>query len=323
VSLEPKEKKGAFPLAGWLFLAAMILSVTVLLLSRDRLLYVAPLPNIAVANGLELSAAYDEMAYRLADITSDGAAIPNLLIEKFPKGWHAGLTTSVKKSVFYRSLLPLVLAANNEVAEERALVLEAIKSRQSGQSLAKDAMGRVRGIAQRYRLPLDPGPLKTTQLNRLLIRVDQIPVSMALGQGAYESGYGTSRFATEGNALFGQWRWGKGMAPTGQRKNLGDYRIATFATPLGSVRGYFTNLNTHKAYRDFRVQRAHLRRNSKNKPLPGKELVKTLVSYSERGEAYVVSLTKMIGRNKLWSLDSAVLAKGEPRRLILGKGKQN
>ena len=89
-----------------------------------------------------------------------------------------------------------------------------------------------------------------------MLRVDTIPPSLALAQAAIESGYGASRFAVEGNALFGQWRTGGGLRPSDQPAHLSDYGIATFASPLQSVAAYAHNLNTFASYRDFRAARA-------------------------------------------------------------------
>jgi len=103
-------------------------------------------------------------------------------------------------------------------------------------------------------------------IDELLYRLDEIPAGLAIGQAAYESGWGTSRFTIEGHALFGQWTYGgEGMAPMQQRKELGDHNIATFTWPFDSMRGYYLNLSSHPAYADFRKIRAGLRR--KGKPL--------------------------------------------------------
>src|SRR5690606_6187391 len=101
-----------------------------------------------------------------------------------------------------------------------------------------------------------------------------------------ESGWGTSRFATDGNALFGQWSYKSGIRPEEQRvKEKGDYRIAAFDTPLDSVHAYLLNLNSNHAYGEFRRKRAELR--AAEKVPTGPDLVHTLVNYSERKEEYV------------------------------------
>ena len=157
-------------------------------------------------------------------------------------------------------------------------------------------------------------------VHELLMRVDIVPVSLALSQCAEESGWGTSRFAAEGNALFGQWSWGgKGIKPLQQREGMGDYRIAAFETPLQSVMAYMRNLNTHNAYAGLRARRAELR--AKGERMSGWELAKTLDKYSERGPAYVESLHGIMKVNQLDPADDAYLGDGPTIWLIpVGEG---
>jgi uncharacterized FlgJ-related protein len=137
-----------------------------------------------------------------------------------------------------------------------------------------------------------------------------------LGQAAYESGYGTSRFAVEGNSLFGQWTFGgDGLVPEQQRKQLGDHRIASYEWPFDSVRGYFINLSSHPAYEDFRRLRAQMK--AAGKPLQSMVLADGLKSYSEKGAAYVKTLKGIIRVNNLAVADNAVF-RDEPMRFIMG-----
>ncbi len=155
-----------------------------------------------------------------------------------------------------------------------------------------------------------------TVLDKLLYKLDVIPAGLALGQAAYESGYGTSRFAVEGNALFGQWTYGgKGLVPEQQRKSLGDHRIAAFDWPFDSVRGYFINLMSHPAYEDFRRLRAEAR--AAGQPLKSMALADGLVRYSERGQEYVDTLKGIIRVNGLDIADNAVF-RDEPLRFSIG-----
>jgi Bax protein len=149
-----------------------------------------------------------------------------------------------------------------------------------------------------------------------LYRLDVIPAGLVLGQAAYESGYGTSRFAAEGNALFGQWTYGgEGLVPEQQRKNLGDHRIASFDWPFDSVRGYYINLSSHPAYEEFRRLRASQR--ATGKPLSSMVLADGLISYSERGQKYVDTLKGIMRVNNLTIADDAVF-RDEPMRFLLG-----
>jgi len=136
--------------------------------------------------------------------------------------------------------------------------------------------------------------------------VDIIPPSLALAQGAEESGWGTSRFALLGNSLFGQWDFsGNGIKPEQQRSELGNYGLAAFDTPLDAVLAYARNLNSHEAYRQMRELRAKLRTEGHNPT--GYELAATLDKYSERGQAYVDGLRTIMRVNKLAATDEAWL----------------
>jgi Bax protein len=136
--------------------------------------------------------------------------------------------------------------------------------------------------------------------------VDVIPASLSLAQAASESGWGTSRFAAEGNSLFGQWSWGTGLAPKEQRTEaMGDHRVAAFGTTGEAAYAYALNLNTQGAYRDLRLKRAELRQ--RNLPISGDVLAGTLLRYSERGQAYVDDLRKIMSQNRLADADVAHL----------------
>tara|TARA_Y100001960_G_scaffold287865_1_gene326414 strand:+ start:2226 stop:2669 length:444 start_codon:yes stop_codon:yes gene_type:complete len=144
-------------------------------------------------------------------------------------------------------------------------------------------------------------------------RLDEIPVSLALAQAATESGWGTSRFARSGNALYGQWTENKnvsGIAPAGRLKNQ-KHRVRTFKSLIRSVWKYALNLNNHPAYRSFRKDRTTARQSGK--VLSGISLTHTLSQYSERGEIYTEELRAIIHTNRLDELDSAKLRKITPR----------
>lgn len=164
--------------------------------------------------------------------------------------------------------------------------------------------------------------LSPAAYDELLARLDIVPVSLALAQAAEESGWGTSRFAAEGNALFGQWAWGENaIRPQNQREGLGDYGIAAFETPLESVRAYMHNLNTHPAYAELRARRAEMRRDDET--LSGWELANTLTRYSERGQDYVDTLHTIMRVNRLADTDSAYLGDGPTIFLVpVGDGAE-
>lgn len=231
-----------------------------------------------------------------------------------------------KKEVFYRFMLPLVVHANDIVRDRRER-LERLRARvEAGESADAEQLEAVRDGAVLFRvltedeagrLPATGKPMLDV-IDELLYRVDVIPAGLALGQAAYESGYGTSRFAIEGNALFGQWTYGgEGLKPEQQRKELGDHRIASYDWPFDSVRGYFINLNSHPAYEEFRRLRARMRANGE--PLSSLALADGLIRYSERGQEYVDTLKGMIRVNRLEVADGAEF-RDEPMRFLVGAG---
>lgn len=252
--------------------------------------------------------------------------VPHLMIAAIKPSWQVNaqkLTVDEKKEVFYRFMLPLVLHANEMVRARRAILLEAREDLAAGRDLPAERLDRVRRMAR-----LLPGfddaaadalqaddPDLPAMIENLLYGLDEIPAGLALGQAAYESGYATSRFAVEGNALFGQWTYGgEGLKPREQRASKGDHRIKAFDWPFDSVRGYFINLMSHRAYEDFRRLRAELR--AAGKPLDSLVLADGLLSYSERGQAYVDTLKGIIRANGLDIADKAVF-RDEPMRFIV------
>lgn len=234
--------------------------------------------------------------------------VPRLTFEGVSERWKetsSKIPVKQKKQVFFRLMAPLVLLSNENILAERNIVKSAPLSSKA-----------LLNIAIRYRLfNNETLTLTEKQRQQLLQQVDIMPPSLALAQAAEESGWATSRFTEEGNAFFGQWDFsGKGMIPKQQRKELGNYGLARFASPLDSVEGYMLNINTTSAYRKLRVLRAKLRQ--ENKTITGLELAGTLDKYSERGQAYIDGLRSMIRYNKLEDVDEAYLSDTILIRLI-------
>jgi Bax protein len=139
----------------------------------------------------------------------------------------------------------------------------------------------------------------------LLGRLQTHPTSIVIAQAALESGWGTSRFALEGNAIFGQWTWnGIGMAPLDKDKNE-NHKILKFPLLRASVKAYIDNLNTHRGYKSFRVKRAELRK--QNKKLSGIELIHELENYAQTGKEYTKILEKIIEQNDLGELEAVTI----------------
>lgn len=242
-------------------------------------------------------------------------SVPNAVMTGISPRWRETaqkIPVSEKKEIFYRFMLPLVLHANRMVLDRRAR-LEQMGELLAGRGkLSADDMERLRVAADLLRITeTEPAAI----VEEALYKLDIVPPGLALGQAAYESGYGTSRFAAEGNALFGQWTYGgEGLKPEQQRSDLGDHRIAAFDWPFDSVRGYYLNLFSHPAYEEFRRLRAALR--ASGKPLTSLALADGLIKYSERGQKYVDTLKGIIRVNKLNLADDATF-RDEPMRFLV------
>jgi len=260
----------------------------------------------------ELNDLFADLNYTSESWKAGQREVPRIYFAKISQDWKQTsdkIPVKEKKNIFFRLLGPLVLMSNEEIEKERL--------RLSTES--KDSSW-TRDLALKYRvIKKDEQELSQARFDELKKRVDIIPPSLALAQGAEESGWGTSRFAAEGNALFGQWDFsGEGMRPTQQRKELGDYGLARFDTALDSVKGYMLNLNTSHAYEKLRTLRQELR--TKNEKVTGWKLAETLDKYSERGKAYIDGLHDMMSYNKLQATDDAYLANGP--EIHLKKAKQ-
>jgi len=254
-------------------------------------------------------------------------AVPHAMITGISPRWKDNaqkMPVDHKKEIFYRFMLPLVMHANTLVLDRRARLMNMAETLEKGGRLQSDELDGVRRAAVLLRIKKSPaaealsgdspGELRAV-IDEALYRLDVIPAGLVLGQAAYESGYGTSRFAAEGNALFGQWTYGgKGLVPEQQRSNLGDHRIAAYDWPFDSVRGYYLNLSSHPAYEDFRRLRADLK--AAGKPVTSLALADGLIRYSERGQAYVDTLKGIIRVNKLDIADDAVF-RDEPISFIV------
>lgn len=283
-------------------------------------------PEIVILQGVEEAERFLRTESWWGEIHRDAELVaPRILLTSIPQGWQErsrALPVETKKDFFFRFALPLVLHANRLVRERRNELMALREFIDTGQILSAEPLALIHELAQRLNVPdadLDDAPdVQRRVIDDLLYRLDEVPAGLALGQAAYESGYGTSRFAVEGNALFGQWTFdGSGMTPEDQRDKLGDYGIATFNWPFDSVRAYFLNLSRHPAYEEFRRLRAQARADAS--PLDSLELSAGLINYSELGQEYVDTLNSIIEVNNLTVADQARL-RDEPIRYLIGTG---
>ena len=253
--------------------------------------------------------------------------VPRIYITKVPSRWRDKTSDDMpvvdKKRAFFRLLGPLVLHANELIQADRQELESIVATLRSGESISPREETFIRETAVAYKVAEGKGDIDISDQalqDELIRRVDTLPPSLVLAQGAEESGWGTSRFAVEGNALFGMWTWGdEGIRPEQQRSEHGDHKIASYKTPMESVIAYMRNLNTHRGYQTLRARRAELR--SSGGKVTGWELAKTLTKYSERGQGYVDSLHGLMKTNVLMPTDDAYLGDGPTILLIpVGEG---
>ena len=268
--------------------------------------------TIEVRSARDLEALFVRLQYTPSDWHAGVRTVPRIYLADIPTTWREKeskeITVAEKKQLFFRLLAPIVLYVNERILEERVRVETLSRQAAQGRPLTPADQVWLRELAAHYQVPPD-------RMDELLRRVDLIPPSLALAQGASESGWGTSRFADEGNSLFGQWSWSGGIKPSEQRTAAhGDHRIAAFESTGMSVASYALNLNTHATYRDFRVKREDLRR--QGQPLRGEELADTMIRYSERGQAYVNELKALMRQNRLEVADEARLMQMDIIRIV-------
>ncbi len=229
-----------------------------------------------------------------------GSEVPRYFVPELPVDILDVNKVTTRKKLFISVVLPLILNTNEKILEDRKILKNMIKLRDQGKSWSSEQLAWIGDLATKYKGSV-------SDLNDLLARVDIIPVSLALAQSIEESGWGTSRFAREGNALFGQrvWSEGKGIVPH-ERADGEDYEVRSFERLAKSVSSYALNLNRHGAYDAFRDARSRLR--SVGMIPNGYALAASLLSYSERGEDYVEALRMLMRSNDLGQYDTAKLA---------------
>ena len=236
---------------------------------------------------------FEDLGYDLKGVRA-GQKVKPIYLTKLPRDLKTLGDTKKKRELFIKIILPLVLKENDKITNDRKKLFKIL-----GKNF--NTAGERVWLRRRFKeYKIDDG-----DLSKLKMRMDIIPVSIAIAQAANESGWGTSRFALEGNALFGQWTWSKkGISPKNKDPDK-SHRILQFQVLKASVRAYKNNLNTHNAYREFREARAKLRQ--EDKQIIGLELTKYLKSYAAIGEKYVVILDDIIEKNSLTDFDKANL----------------
>ena len=264
---------------------------------EDLLLDIFSLNNLE-NDSVRLSAStikqlFEDTGYNLNDVRKKKLVKP-VALTLLPQEIKMIENSKKRKEFFIQIVLPLIIKENNNIKLDRKTLFTIINKSNNSNS-------EKQWLEKKYK----QYGVKSRDLSTLKIRMDEIPVSLAIAQAAKETGWGTSRFALEGNALFGQWTWsGEGLKPK-EAKEGESHKVMKFNILQASVRAYQRNINTHSTYKDFRKARAKLR--DSNKPLDSIELSKYLNKYAETGNQYVEVLQKIINQNKLQDFDDAKL----------------
>lgn len=248
----------------------------------------------------ELEKAFRQSGYSLDLVRKFNKPVPRLRLATLPTGLAEIRNAHRRKNLFLSLVLPMVVEANGQVAADRRRLIYVSAVAASGRQLPPGVQSWLERLAARYKTSPD-------RLDVLLRRVDVVPVSLALAQAAIESGWGTSRFATQGNAIFGQWTTagGDGLVPSARKDGM-THKVRAFNRLSDSVEAYLLNLNTHRAYRQMRAMRQEVR--AEGERPDGLTLAAGLEPYSEKGEEYVDLLRIVIRVNRLAPFDDAILS---------------
>ena len=234
-----------------------------------------------------------DTGYNLSDVRKKKLVKP-VSLSLLPAEIKMIENTKERKELFIQIILPLVIKENNNIKLDRIKLFGVLNK-------SKNTNNEKNWLEKKFK---QYGVINK-DLSTLKIRLDEIPISMAIAQAAKETGWGTSRFAQEGNALFGQWTWtGEGIKPAGADDDS-THKVMKFKVLQASVKAYHRNLNTHSSYKEFRSARAQLR--DEGKELDSSILTKYLDRYAETGKEYVKILQQIIKQNQLTDFDDARL----------------
>ncbi len=235
---------------------------------------------------------FEDLNYDLSKIRK-GKKVKPFYISLLPKDLSLIENIRERKELFIKIILPLILQENEKIEEDREKLFKLLAKK----SNTKEEKDWLKWKFKEYKI-------KNRDISELKIRMDIVPVSLAIAQAAIESGWGTSRFALEGNALYGQWTWSdKGLKPL---ENVdGDHKVMHFKILTASIKAYKKNLNTHSGYIEFREARAKLR--NLNERVTGLKLTQYLDKYSATGMEYTKKLELTIKKNSLSDFENAKL----------------
>lgn len=256
-------------------------------------------PAVTVEKSEQLAMLFDAHDYRLEDVKTGEKPVPALTVAKLPQDLGQITEVDLRKRLFIKTLLPLVLQVNQRILEDRNRILGLRADLTHGHALTAADRDWLDDMYDRY-------DVDDEDMDTLLQRVDIVPPSLAVAQAITESGWGTSYSARVGNALFGQFHISaRGRKTTVGATQPGSFQMRAFDSLTDAVSAYVHNLNTHMAYRTFRELRAKQR--TAGDGIDGYALANTLVRYSELGMRYVQVVKLIMRTEDLTSLDDARL----------------
>ncbi|MGE5145205.1 MAG: glucosaminidase domain-containing protein [Candidatus Eiseniibacteriota bacterium] len=262
-----------------------------------------------ISDARSMVRAFDEIGYTLDEVRN-GGRVPRVLVTKLPADLDSIQAVDRRKAAFAQALLPLILIVDETIAGQRRELVRLRDLKAAGLPLTPRQDVWLTELAKQY-------GVADRDIDKLMVKVDVIPPSLALAQAIEESGWGTSYFARNGNALFGQRAWGdaaKGLAPNVQQADGNAFKVKSFPWMLDAVRAYVQNLNSHPAYAELRKVRAQIR--AKGETPDGYRLAGALTSYSERGADYINTIRYLMKENDLGAFDRAKLNAPELVNLI-------
>ena len=249
--------------------------------------------NLVRYTTTEIDSLFKDLNYNLKDVR-DTKLVKPVDIGLLPNEIKNIRNTKKRKDMFIKIVLPLIVKENTKIRIDRKRLFT-ILNKNSNTNIEK------KWLEKKYK----QYGVRKNDLSTLKVRMDEIPVSLAIAQAAKETGWGTSRFALKGNALFGQWTWsGEGLKPKNAEEGKG-HKVMKFNSLQLSVRAYLRNLNTHSSYKNLRKARTDLR--NKKVPLDSLILSKHLDKYAETGSQYIEVLQKIIEQNNLKDFDESRL----------------
>lgn len=278
-------------------------------LSRQLHSPISMVKSITLQEGTPALKILAQHGFNMQKIRRNVEMVPEVYFANLPRELTRIKNSRLKKELFFSSLLPPILKVNEVIRQDRKRLKKIILNITLDTDVSeRDYFWLTRKLDQ-YKVKVStvqdfvsrPGEI----LNQLLDRMNIIPPELALAQAAQESGWGTSRFAQMGNALYGQWTWddGCGMVPA-RRESGKTHRMKCFNTIIEAVDSYMLNLNTHMAYRELRRARRAFRDDQTINVIP---LVESLTGYSQEGPAYVEKIKNIIRVNRLENFSQARL----------------